>query len=92
MINCSFHDHDNNKESAGNDEDNMAVNDLASADVTGGWTPRLETKQISEMWAPVSSCQRYQQQHHHQTPNSTGLTTMIAEENLPRPTLSDDIL
>ena len=52
MINCSFHDDDNNKESAGNDDDNMnAVNDLASADVTGGWTPRLETKQISEMWA-----------------------------------------
>ena len=55
MINCSFH---YEKESAGNDDDNMdAVNDLASADVTDGWTPRLETKQISEMWAPLSSYQ-----------------------------------
>ena len=74
MINCSFHDDDNNKESAGNDDDNMnAVNDLASADVTDGWTPRLETKQISEMWAPaLSSYQRYQQQHLDQTPKSRG--------------------
>ena len=87
MINCSFHDDDNYKECACNDDDNMnTVNDLAPADVTDGWTPRLETKQISEMWAPVSSCQGYQQQQHHdQTPKSTGLTTMIAEENSPPP-------
>ena len=64
---------DNEKNSAGNDDDNMnTVNDLAPADVTDGWTPRLETKQISEMWAPVSSCQRYQQQHLDQTPKSRG--------------------
>ena len=64
---------DNEKNSAGNDDDNInTVNDLAPADVTDGWTPRLETKQISEMWAPVSSCQRYQQQHHDQTPKSRG--------------------